>query len=192
MSTKAIYTVHEKGKDFHFFSEYAGGFSYPFAAANFLNSLKYVLDGAMSPQKNLCVSPLLDQLEGNYRFPEEAKGKKIFYAVEEGKISALASRQEVPFMIEIDMEQDTVSFCFNTECEELQDFCDITLQRNGEPGEFGGTRFEAAADNLMLSDMMEGGRRPISDINEEAYGKMILKAIQMQTDRQSAEYSLQM
>lgn len=192
MSTKAIYIVHERGKDFHFFSEYAGGFSYPFAAANFLSRLKYVLDGAMSPQKNLCVSPLLDQLEGNYRFPEEAKGKKIFYAVEEGKISALASRQEVPFMIEIDMEQDTVSFCFNTECEELQDFCDITLQRNGEPGEFGGTRFEAAADNLMLSDMMEGGRRPISDINEEAYGKMILKAIQMQTDRQSAEYSLQM
>ncbi len=86
-------------------------------------------------------------------------------------------------MIEIDMEQDTVSFCFNTECEELQDFCDITLQRNGELGEFGGTRFEAVADNLMLSDMMEGGRRPISDINEEAYGKMILKAVQMQTER---------
>lgn len=105
MSTKAIYTVHERGKDFHFFSEYAGGFSYPFAAANFLSRLKYVLDGAMSPQKNLCVSPLLDQLEGNYRFPEEAKGKKIFYAVEEGKISALASRQEVPFMIEIDMSR---------------------------------------------------------------------------------------
>lgn len=40
--------------------------------------------------------------------------------------------------------------------------------------------------------MMEGGRRPISDINEEAYGKMILKAIQMKADRQSAEYSLQM
>ena len=63
MSTKAIYTVHERGKDFHFFSEYAGGFSYPFAAANFLSRLKYVLDGAMSPQKNLCVSPLLEQMK---------------------------------------------------------------------------------------------------------------------------------
>ena len=85
MSTKAIYTVHERGKDFHFFSEYAGGFSYPFAAANFLSRLKYVLDGAMSPQKNLCVSPLLDQLEGNYRCPEEAKGKKYFMLWKKGK-----------------------------------------------------------------------------------------------------------
>ena len=40
--------------------------------------------------------------------------------------------------------------------------------------------------------MMDGGRRTISDINEEAYGKMILKAVQMQADRQSAEYSMQM
>lgn len=39
----------------------------------------------MSPQKNLCVSPLLDQLEGNYRFPEEAKGKKYFMLWKKGK-----------------------------------------------------------------------------------------------------------
>lgn len=51
MSTKAIYTVHERGKDFHFFSKYAGGFSYPFAAANFLSRLKYVLDGQCRRRK---------------------------------------------------------------------------------------------------------------------------------------------
>ena len=183
MSAKAIYTIHEKGKDFYFFSECAGGFSYPFAAADFLHSLKYVLDGAMPPQKNLFVSPLLEQMKGNCRFSEEAEGKYVFCAVEEGKAMALASEQKVPFMIEIDMEQDTVSFCFDEECEELQDYCDITLQRLGEPGEFGGIRFRATAENLMRSDMMEGGNRTISDANEEAYGKMILKAVQMQTER---------
>jgi hypothetical protein len=183
MSAKAIYTIHEKGKDFHFFSEYAGGFSYPFAAADFLHSLKYVLDSAMSPQKNLCVSPLLEQMKGDCRFSEEAEGRYVFCAVEEGKALALASEQEVPFMVEIDMEQDTVSFCFDEECKELQDYCDITLQRLGEPGEFGGARFRAAAENLMCSNMVEGGNRVVSDINEEAYGKMILKAVRMQTER---------
>ena len=39
MNTKAIYTVHENGKEHYFFSEHAGGFSYPFAVADFLHSL---------------------------------------------------------------------------------------------------------------------------------------------------------
>jgi hypothetical protein len=51
MNTKAIYTVHENGKEHYFFSEHAGGFSYPFAVADFLHSLKGVLNDPMSPQK---------------------------------------------------------------------------------------------------------------------------------------------
>ena len=54
MNTKAIYTVHENGKEHYFFSEHAGGFSYPFAVADFLYSLKGVLNDPMSPQKGLC------------------------------------------------------------------------------------------------------------------------------------------
>ena len=46
MNTKAIYTVHENGKEHYFFSEHAGGFSYPFAVADFLHSLKGVLNGS--------------------------------------------------------------------------------------------------------------------------------------------------
>ena len=56
MNTKAIYTVHENGKE-HYFLEHAGGFSYPFAVADFLHSLKGVLNDPMSPQKGLCVAP---------------------------------------------------------------------------------------------------------------------------------------
>ncbi len=85
-----------------------------------------------------------------------------------------------------------MTFYFREGCKELQDYSDITFPRKGEPGEFGGTRFYYAADNLKISGMMDGSRRTISDINEEAYGKMILKAVQMQADRQSAEYSMQM
>ena len=56
MNTKAIYTVHENGKEHYFFSEHAGGFSYPFAVADFLHSLKGVLNDPMSPQKGLCAA----------------------------------------------------------------------------------------------------------------------------------------
>lgn len=69
MNTKAIYTVHENGKEHYFFSEHAGGFSYPFAVADFLHSLKGVLNDPMSPQKGLCVAPMLEQMKGNYLFP---------------------------------------------------------------------------------------------------------------------------
>ena len=58
MNTKAIYTVHENGKEHYFFSEHAGGFSYPFAVADFLHSLKGVLNDPMSPQKGLCAAPI--------------------------------------------------------------------------------------------------------------------------------------
>ena len=63
MNTKAIYTVHENGKEHYFFSEHAGGFSYPFAVADFLHSLKGVLNDPMSPQKGLFV-PGRDRRKG--------------------------------------------------------------------------------------------------------------------------------
>ena len=81
MNTKAIYTVHENGKEHYFFSEHAGGFSYPFAVADFLHSLKGVLNDPMSPQKGLCAAPMLEQMKGNYLFPEEIEGKELFTAV---------------------------------------------------------------------------------------------------------------
>ena len=53
MNTKAIYTVHENGKEHYFFSEHAGGFSYPFAVADFLHSLKGVLNKKFCLTKDL-------------------------------------------------------------------------------------------------------------------------------------------
>ena len=71
MNTKAIYTVHENGKEHYFFSEHAGGFSYPFAVADFLHSLKGVLNDPMSPQKGLCAAPIF--------IPGRDRGRRIIY-----------------------------------------------------------------------------------------------------------------
>lgn len=174
MNTKAIYTIREKGKEFCFFSEYAGGFSYPFAVADFLNNLKYVLDLSMLPQKGLCAVPLLEQMTGNYLFPAVAEGKELFVAVEKEQVLNLVMKQQVSFGIEIDMEQDTILFHFRDDCEELQEFCDITLPRRGREGEYRGERFYSAADNLRSSDIN------ISAANEEVYKSMILNEVQKQ------------
>ena len=101
MNTKAIYTVHENGKEHYFFSEHAGGFSYPFAVADFLHSLKGVLNDPMSPQKGLCVAPMLEQMKGNYLFPEEIEGKELFTAVKKEQMFQLAVKEQASFGIEM-------------------------------------------------------------------------------------------
>ncbi len=59
--------------------------------------------------------------EGNYLFPEEIEGKELFTAVKE-QMFQLAVKEQASFGIEIDMEQDTVSFHFREGEEELQEF----------------------------------------------------------------------
>lgn len=70
MNTKAIYTVHENGKEHYFFFGTCRRVQLPFAVADFLHSLKGVLNDPMSPQKGLCAAPMLEQMKGNYLFPE--------------------------------------------------------------------------------------------------------------------------
>ena len=36
MDTRAVYTVHEDGEDFYYYSKYAGGFRYPIEADDYL------------------------------------------------------------------------------------------------------------------------------------------------------------
>ena len=146
----------------------------------------------MSPQKGLCVAPMLEQMKGNYLFPEEIEGKELFTAVKKEQMFQLAVKEQESFGIEIDMEQDTVSFHFREGEEELQEFCDIGFPRHGETGEYSGETFYYAADNLRVQNMMDGIEMPISAENEEAYRSMILKAVQKQTVEQSTGLSQQM
>ena len=172
--------------------EHAGGFSYPFAVADFLHSLKGVLNDPMSPQKGLCVAPMLEQMKGNYLFPEEIEGEELFTAVEKEQMFQLVMKEQASFGIEMDMEQDTVSFHFREGEEELQEFCDIGFPRHGETEEYSGETFYYAADNVRVKNMMDGIEMSVSAENEEAYRSMILEAVQKQTEEQSTGISQQM
>lgn len=156
MKTNAIYTIHEKGTDFYFYTEHAGGFGYPFAAADFLHSLKYAIKSSMVSQKNICVSPLLEQMEGDYHFPDELENKRIFTKAEKEHLLKLATRQKIPMAIEIDMDADTVSFHFREDEEELQDLCDVTFSRYiSREQKYDGSYCRQVLDNLMVSDMFD-------------------------------------
>ena len=135
---------------------------------------------------------MLEQTKGNYLFPEEIEGKELFTAVKKEQMFQLAVKEQASFGIEIDMEQDTVSFHFREGEEELQEFCDIEFPRHGERGEYSGETFYYAADNLRVKNMMDGIEMPISAENEEAYRSMILKAVKKQTEEQSTGMSQQM
>jgi hypothetical protein len=146
----------------------------------------------MSPQKGLCAAPMLEQMKGNYLFPEEIEGKELFTAVKKEQMFQLAVKEQASFGIEMDMEQDTVSFHFREGEEELQEFCDIGFPRHGETEEYSGETFYYAADNVRVKNMMDGIEMSVSAENEEAYGSMILKAVQKQTEEQSTGMSQQM
>ena len=162
MKTNAIYTIHEKGTDFYFYTEHAGGFGYPFAAADFLHSLKYAIKSSMVSQKNICVSPLLEQMEGDYHFPDELENKRIFTKAEKEHLLKLA---------------DTVSFHFREDEEELQDLCDVTFSRYiSREQKYDGSYCRQVLDNLMVSDMFDERDRHIWEQQEEAYRHVIQKA----------------
>lgn len=57
MDTRAVYTVHENGKDFYFYSKYAGGFSYPFEAADYLRGLKDAFRRPRTGKQDICAAP---------------------------------------------------------------------------------------------------------------------------------------
>lgn len=186
MKTNAIYTIHEKGEEFYFYSEYAGGFGYPFAVADFLHSLNFELSRAPSIQDNLCVAPLLEQMEGDYRFPPELEKERLFTSVEKEKLLYEAAKQEVPMAIEIDMEADTVAFHFREGEEELQDLCDVTFPRyQSSEQKYGGYYCSQVLNNLMISDMFDERDRRVWEQREEAYRHVIQKASQEIMEEQS-------
>lgn len=81
--------------------------------------------------------------------PGRDRGKELFTAVKD-QLFQFAVKEQASFGIEIDMEQDTVSFRFREGEEELQEFCDIEFPRHGERGEYSGETFYYAADNLRV------------------------------------------
>ena len=94
---------------------------------------------------------MLEQMKGNYLFPEEIEGKELFTAVKKEQMFQLAVKEQASFGIEMDMEQDTVSFHFREGEEELQEFCDIGFPRHGETEEYSGETFYYACGISLIA-----------------------------------------
>ena len=125
MDTRAVYGIHEDGKEFYFYSKYASGFSYPFEAADYLNGLKNALRKPRTGKQDICVAPLLAQMKGTYFFPEALKDELLFQ--ETTKEIASDLEKDVPFFITVDVNQYTVAFHLNDRFEELEDLEDVTI-----------------------------------------------------------------
>ena len=92
MNTAAIYTVRQYGRDSHFYSYCAGGFSYPFL--------------------------VMDRLtKANTALNEAVRGLHLFRAVRDSEAAAHLGRtaedERIPFHITLDLDRETVGFEFN-------------------------------------------------------------------------------
>ena len=93
MNTKSnLYRSRKREGTLFLFQNMREGSVTLFAVADFLHSLKGVLNDPMSPQKGLCAAPMLEQMKGNYLFPEEIEGKELFTAVKRADVSTCSER----------------------------------------------------------------------------------------------------
>ncbi len=170
MDTRAVYTVHENGKDFYFYTKYAGGFSYPFEAADYLRGLKDALRRPRTGKQDICAAPLLAQMKGTYFFPDALKDKTLFTEIT--KELAEDMEKEAPFAIAVDLEQDTVAFHFNDKYEELNDLTDVVLPRADPTDSYNGAAFK----NESLSRQMGKTSMTFHQTNERIFRELIQEA----------------
>lgn len=170
MDTRAVYTVHEDGEDFYFYSKYAGGFSYPFEAADYLRGLKDAFRRPRTGKQDVCAAPLLAQMKGTYFFPGTLKDKMLFTEIT--KEIAENLEKKVPFAVVVDLEQDTVALHFNGKFEELSDLKDVVLTRADPTDSYNGAAFR----NDSLSRQMGKTSLSFQQTNERIFRELIQEA----------------
>lgn len=170
MDTRAVYTVHEDGEDFYFYSKYAGGFSYPFEAADYLRGLKDAFRRPRTEKQDICAAPLLAQMKGTYFFPGALKDKMLFTEIT--KEIAENLEKKVPFAVVVDLEQDTVALHFNGKFEELSDLTDVVLPRADPTDSYNGAAFR----NESLSRQMGKTSLSFQQTNERIFRELIQEA----------------
>ncbi|MDE7044865.1 MAG: hypothetical protein K2O97_07590 [Acetatifactor sp.] len=173
MNTNAIYTIHEDGKIFYFYSKYAGGFSYPFEVAGYLNSLKYTLQKTKIRDQNIYVSPLLLQMRGTCCFPDALKDTLLFETITEKVSPAENTLENIPFLITLDINRYTVTFHFNDHLDEYKNLPDITFPCFEPSDKYSGGRFMEES----LSILAESENISFGEDNEKVFQKLVRKAI---------------
>lgn len=171
MDTSAIYAVREDGKEFYFYSRHAGGFSYPFEAAEYLSGLKNALQKPRIGKQDICVAPLLAQMKGTYFFPDALQDELLF--TETTKEIAKDLEKDIPFFITVDVDQYTIAFHFNDRFDELEDLEDITFPCSDPANKCNGGHFR----NESLARQMGKVSVAFQETNEMIFRELIKQAI---------------
>lgn len=181
MDTRAVYIIHEDGKEFYFYTKYAGGFSYPFEAADFLVGLKTMLQKPRIGKQDICVAPLLVQMKGTYFFPDALQDELLFK--ETTKETAQDMAERIPFFITVDVDRETVAFHFNDRFQELENLTDITLPCLDSENKYSGVYFR----NESLARQMGKISKAFQETNEMIFRELIEHAAEEQVQDQSRQ-----
>lgn len=173
MNTNAVYLILEDGKEFYFHSEFAGGFSYPFEVAGYLNGLKCALQKAEIRKQSICVAPLLAQMKGTCCFPDSLNDTLLFKEVPKERTVVISALKAVPFFVTLDVNKYTVAFHFNEQFEELSRLSDIVFPCFDPKSKYSGGYFTYEA----LSRQSDTGVVPFHEVYERTFRELIEQAI---------------
>lgn len=176
MTTPAIYTVCQHGKESHFYSYCAGGFSYPFHVGEWLSRLDTDVNSSRPEGEKLSVAALLPQFTGNYHFPEAAKGLRLFRAVSDSGaadwLDRTASNERIPLHITLNLDRGTVGFMFNRNCPEA-DLPDLELPLHENHEELSGSLLSECAACTMCDKEIDVHSHAVAEVTETVYEQLI-------------------
>lgn len=162
MNTKAIYTIRENLKDSFFYTEFAGGYSFPFAVAKNLFAAKETIQH-LCGFRQVSMTNLMGLIIGDdKRLPFDAHGERLFIPLTETEAKSYLEwfeyAADIPFHITLDVNMRMAGFKFNSHCENhLPDLC---FPMYGEI-DYCGTAFWKYAGNYKIAQILEG--RPVGD-----------------------------
>lgn len=176
MTTPAIYTVCQYGKESHFYSYCAGGYSYPFHVGDWLSQLDKDVNTGRPEGEKLSVAAFLPQFTGDNHFPKEAKGLRLFRSVNDSEAAAhlggTVSDERLLFQITLDLNRRTVGFVFNRNCPEA-DLPDLEFPIYGNHDELGGSLLSECAWCMACDKEIDLNSHLVAAVNESVYEQLI-------------------
>ena len=132
-NTKAVYEVIQNGEPSYFYTEYAGGFSYPYAAEQSILA-------AQEELRDTAAKEIMTELRGNRDYPQESWGKRLFQELGEQEQkeyeACYAQSGSIPFKITLDLDSQEIGFIFNQNCEEVNTLPNARLPLYGSVNEY--------------------------------------------------------
>lgn len=118
----ALYTIIENGLERYFFTNIAGGYSYPFLAYGYATDMARVLNES-DPMGRIGLSEMIPLLKANENFPKDVRGERLFFPLSEevffARESEMVQSDFIPFSVTLDFDEKEIGFVFNRNCPEL-------------------------------------------------------------------------